>query len=237
MDIIQVKNYEEMSQVAADIVLEKLEKIKRPVLGLATGSTPEGLYALMRKAHEEDGISFRDVTTFNLDEYTGLPEENEQSYHYFMNEKLLNHIDIPKHQSYIPNGLATDLDSACNEFEQAIKDAGGIDLQLLGLGVNGHIGFNEPGTTVTSRTHIIELDDITRAVNARFFDREEEVPTKAVTMGIGTILESDHILFIVQGEKKADILRQVIHGEVTTDIPASALQLHPNVTVITDISL
>ena len=237
MEIIQVKDYAEMSEVAANIVLDKLEKIKQPVLGLATGSTPEGLYALMRKAYKEDGVSFRDVTTFNLDEYIGLPEENEQSYHYFMNEKLLHHIDIPKSQSYIPDGLAKDLNGACNDFEKAIKDVGGIDLQLLGLGVNGHIGFNEPGTPITSRTHIIELDDVTREVNARFFEREEDVPTKAVTMGVGTILEADHILFIVQGEKKADILRQVIHGEVTTDIPASALQLHPNVTVITDISL
>lgn len=237
MEIIEVKDYDEMSQVAAEIVLEKLEKIKHPVLGLATGSTPEGLYSLMRKAYEEDGVSFRDVTTFNLDEYIGLPEDNEQSYHYFMNDKLLDYIDIPKEKSHIPNGLAKDLHAACADYEKAIKDVGGIDLQLLGLGINGHIGFNEPGTPVTSRTHIIELDDITREVNARFFENEADVPTKAITMGIGTILEADHILFIVHGEKKADVLRQVIHGEVTKDIPASALQLHPNVTVITDISL
>lgn len=237
MDVIQVKDYEEMSKVAADIVLEKLDKIKKPVLGLATGSTPEGLYALMRKAHEEDGVSFRDVTTFNLDEYIGLAEEDEQSYHYFMNDKLLNHIDIPKHQTHIPDGLATDLEAACAKYEKKISEVGGIDLQLLGLGVNGHIGFNEPGTPVTSRTHIIELDDITRKVNARFFEHDSDVPTQAVTMGIGTILEADHILFVVHGEKKADILREVINGEVTKDVPASALQLHPNVTVITDISL
>src|SRR5699024_9713618 len=152
----------------------------KPVLGLATGSTPEGLYDLMRKAHEEDGVSFHDVTTFNLDEYIGLPEENEQSYHYFMNDKLLDHIDIPKNKSYIPNGLATDLHNACDCFEKAIQDAGGIDLQLLGLGVNGHIGFNEPGTPVSSRTHIIELDETTRKANARFFENERDVPTKAV---------------------------------------------------------
>lgn len=237
MEVIQVKDYDEMSEVAAELVLKKLEKIKQPVLGLATGSTPEGLYKLMIKAHVENGVSFSDVATFNLDEYIGLPEDNEQSYHYFMNEKLLNHLDIPKEKSHIPDGLARDLHAACDDFEKAIKEAGGIDLQLLGLGINGHIGFNEPGTPVTSRTHIIELDDITREVNARFFENEADVPTKAVTMGIGTILEADHILFIVHGEEKADILRQVIHGEVTTDIPASALQLHPNVTVITDIPL
>lgn len=237
MNIIKVNNYEEMSKKAAEIVLEKLTNIEKPVLGLATGSTPEGLYKLMCEANKAGDISFQDVTTFNLDEYVGLPEENEQSYHYFMDEHLLNHIDIPKKQAYIPNGLAEDLEAECARYDAAIEEAGKIDLQLLGLGVNGHVGFNEPGTPVTSRTHIVELDDITREVNARFFETEEEVPTKAITMGIATILEADHILFLVHGEKKAEILRKVIKGEVTEDIPASALQLHPNVTVITDIEL
>jgi len=237
MNIIQVNDYEEMSQEAAKVMLNTVQEKSHPVLGLATGSTPERLYELLTKAHQEDQVPFGHVQTFNLDEYIGLSKDDEQSYHYFMNEKLMGNIDIPNNQVHIPNGLVTDLEAECVAYEKKIQQAGNIDLQLLGLGMNGHIGFNEPGTSFDARTHIVQLDASTREANARFFENEADVPTQAITMGIGTILEAKQILLIVHGEKKADILRRVVSGEVTEDIPATALQRHDNVTIITDIDL
>ena len=237
MNIIQVNDYEEMSQEAAKVMLNTVQEKSHPVLGLATGSTPERLYELLTKAHQEDQVTFGHVQTFNLDEYIGLSKDDEQSYHYFMNEKLMGNIDIPNNQVHIPNGLVTDLEAECVAYEKKIQQAGNIDLQLLGLGMNGHIGFNEPGTSFDARTHIVQLDASTREANARFFENEADVPTQAITMGIGTILEAKQILLIVHGEKKADILRRVVSGEVTEDIPATALQRHDNVTIITDIDL
>lgn len=237
MKIIHVKNYEEMSQQAAKMVLDTIQQIEKPVLGLPTGSTPERLYELLVRAHQVDQVSFQHVSTFNLDEYVGLPADSNQSYHYFMNEHLFRHIDIPTNRVHIPNGLATDLEQECARYEGHLQRAGQIDLQVLGLGVNGHIGFNEPGTSFNKRTHIVELEDSTSEANARFFKSKEDVPKLAVTMGIETILEAKRILLLVQGKKKADILRKVVQGEVTENIPASILQRHEDVTILTDIEL
>lgn len=237
MNVIKVNNYEEMSQQAAKIILETVQQVPESILGLATGSTPEGLYELLKKAYAEKQVSFQHTQTFNLDEYVGLSSDDEQSYHYFMNDKLFNHLDIPAENTHIPNGLAADLEDECATYEARLSEAGDIDLQILGLGLNGHIGFNEPGTSFDMRTHVVELDASTREANARFFQDEADVPTQAISMGISTILDAKQIVLLVQGEKKADILRKVVHGEVTEEVPASILQRHDNVTIITDIEL
>lgn len=237
MKILKVSNYEELSEKAAEIFIEKLKSIKNPVIGLATGSTPEGLYEILVKKYKAGEISFADTITFNLDEYAGLSKDDPTSYQYFMDYHLFNSVDIKPENKHVPNGLAPNLEEECETYEKLIQQAGKINLQVLGLGLNGHIGFNEPGTPFDSRTHVVELEESTREANARFFKSIEEVPTKALTMGIGTIMEAEEIVFLVQGEKKADILRKVVHGEVTEQVPASILQKHPNITLITDIEL
>lgn len=237
MNILKVNNYEEMSTTAAKMIVETIQQVENPVLGLATGSTPERLYELLKAAYAEKKVSFQDVQTFNLDEYVGLSRDDEQSYHHFMNEKLFKHVDLPANKTCIPDGLAADLEDECATYEAKLSEAGKVDLQILGLGLNGHIGFNEPGTSFDERTHVVALDPSTRAANARFFADEADVPTQAISMGIATILEAKQILLLVQGEKKAEILRKVVNGEVTEDVPASILQGHDNVTIITDIEL
>lgn len=233
--LIKVKDYDEMSAKACEIFVKKMNEIENPVFGLATGSTPEGLYQKLIEEYQKGNISFKHVTTFNLDEYIGLPPEHPQSYHYFMGERLFNHIDIPRENAYLPNGVAEDLEKECERYEQLIRDAGGIDLQLLGLGNNAHIGFNEPGTPFDSRTAVNVLADSTRENNARFFDSKDDVPTTAISMGIGTIMEAREILLIVSGEHKADILAKVLHiEEVSEDFPASVLHQHDHVTIIAD---
>lgn len=237
MNIIKVQDYEAMSQKAADVFIRTINEEKQPILGLATGSTPIKLYENLIEEYKKGTISFQHVRTYNLDEYVGLSRDNENSYHYFMKENLFDHVDIPVEQTHIPDGVASDPEVACADFEASLAEGGAIDLQVLGLGLNGHIGFNEPGTPFDKRTHVVELDASTRKANARFFANIDEVPTQAITMGIATILEAKEILLLVQGEKKAEILRKVINGEVTEDVPASILQRHPNVTIITDIDL
>lgn len=237
MEVVKVDNYDEMSEKAADMVVDTLTQAKEPVLGFATGATPEKLYEILVERNIRKEISFQQVKTFNLDEYVGLGENDPNSYRYYMNEKLFHKVDIEMENTYIPNGLATSLDKECERYEQEIQKAGPIDLQLLGLGLNGHIGFNEPGSAFESKTHVTQLDKSTIEANARFFKRVEDVPTKVITMGIGTIMKAKQILLLVQGEKKADILKKVIYGEVTEDIPASILQRHPKVTLITDIRI
>src|SRR5699024_2847293 len=182
-------------------------------------------------------ISFQHATTFNLDEYVGLAGDNVNSYRYYMDNKLFNHIDIKKEHTNIPNGLADNPEVECGNYEAKLQSVGKVDVQILGLGLNGHIGFNEPGTDFESKTHVVELDASTREANARFFDSIDEVPTQAVTMGIASIMEAKKILLLVQGEKKAAILKEVINGEVTNQVPASILQNHPNVTILTDVLL
>lgn len=234
MEIIRVKDYEEMSQTASSYIIKKLKQLETPVLGLATGSTPEGLYRNLVDENKKGNISFKNVTTFNLDEYTNIEPTDPNSYHYFMNKHLLDYIDIPKNQVHLPNGSAEDLEAECQGYEDKISEAGKIDLQVLGIGVNGHIGFNEPGTPFTSRTHIVTLDESTREANSRFFNSIDEVPTHAITMGIETIMESKEILMLISGEQKAETLNRLLNGEVSEEFPASILHKHSKVTVIAD---
>lgn len=234
MEIIKVRNYEEMSERAGEIVIDTIKQLNQPVLGLATGSTPEGLYQYLIEKHKNREVSFKHVTTFNLDEYVGLEKDDINSYNYYMNEKLFKHLDIPREQTHLPDGNALDLNEEASEYEARIKNAGNIDLQILGLGLNGHIGFNEPGTPFTSRTHIVQLDESTRQANARFFISIDEVPTQAITAGIETIMESKQIIMLVSGENKAEALARLVNGEVNEDFPASILQKHDNVKIIAD---
>lgn len=237
MKIIKVNDYNELSKRAASIFVNRINRLNKPVIGLATGSTPEKMYEILVGKYRSGEISFSEIITFNLDEYVGLSKNDPTSYQYFMNDHLFNHVDIKVQNIHLPNGLAHDLEKECEEYEELIKSAGSIDLQILGLGLNGHIGFNEPGTSFTSRTHVVELEQSTIEANARFFSSIEEVPKKALTMGIDTIMDAKEIVFLVQGEKKAEILKRVVYGEVTEEVPASILQRHPNVTLITDIEL
>lgn len=234
MEIIKVKNYDEMSKKACDLIIKKLKEKDNPVLGLATGSTPEGFYDNLIEANKQGDMSFKDITTFNLDEYVGLSKENTQSYDYYMNERFFNHIDINKKNAHLPKGDEEDLQAECDRYEQLIKDADGIDVQLLGLGTNGHIAFNEPGTSFTSRTQVVDLTESTIEANSRFFENKEDVPTQAITMGIGSIIESDQLVMLVSGENKAEALKQIVKGDVSEDWPATVLQTHKNVTIIAD---
>lgn len=234
MEIIKVKDYEEMSEKAANIVIEHMKSLKRPVIGFATGSTPIGLYNCLVKKYQQKEVSFKHATTFNLDEYVGLPKENKNSYHYYMHENLFQHVDIQPENVHIPNGMAEDLEQECMTYDRLISK-NKIDIQILGLGLNGHIGFNEPGTSFKSRTHIVKLDQSTRKANARFFQSIDEVPTKAITMGIETIMESKKILLLVSGKKKADALARLLgNSDISEEFPASILRQHNDVTVIAD---
>lgn len=234
MNIIRTKDYDEMSKQACELVVEKLTVLQGPVLGLATGSTPEGMYECLIEKNKQKEVSFKNVTTFNLDEYIGLDKDDPNSYHYFMQENLFKHVDIQSENTHLPNGTADDLQAECKRYEKLMEDAGGIDLQILGLGTNGHIGFNEPGAKFDGETDIVDLAQATLDANARFFDSIEDVPTQAVTMGIGSIMEADEIILLVSGESKAEALANTINGDVTEDFPSSILQKHPNVTIIAD---
>ncbi|WP_269411807.1 glucosamine-6-phosphate deaminase [Lentibacillus daqui] len=234
MKILKVKDYQAMSEKACQLIVDQLKQLEEPVLGLATGSTPEGLYQQLIEQHVKHGISFKNTTTFNLDEYVGLAKSDPNSYHFYMRNKLFDHIDIPQDQTHVPNGEGKDLTAVCQDYEDAIKAAGHVDIQVLGIGLNGHIGFNEPGTSFSSRTHVVTLDESTRKANARFFASLEDVPTKAITMGIQSILESKQIILLVSGEKKSDAVEKLVNGEVSEDFPASALKQHDNVILIAD---
>lgn len=237
MKVVKVSDNEQLSLKAMDIIIEVLESYETPVLGLATGSTPEKTYKYLVEKYKKGEISFANTITFNLDEYVGLAPTDSFSYRYYMNEHLFHKVDMKQENVYIPDGLANNLVSECEKFERDIKIVGPIHLQVLGVGVNGHIGFNEPGTSFQSRTHVATLTESTREVNSRFFDSINEVPKEALTMGIGTIMEAERIVLLVQGEHKAEILHEIVHGEVTENVPASVLQNHPNALVITDIDV
>ncbi|MBN2472978.1 MAG: glucosamine-6-phosphate deaminase [Pirellulales bacterium] len=234
MEIIVKDTVEEMSQVAARIVARTLNAKPNAVLGLATGSTPLGLYKELVRMHREDGLDFSQVTTFNLDEYVGLKQKHPQSYHYFMDENLFKHINIPKQNIYIPSGTTDNYEAFCAWYERRICECGGIDLQVLGIGSDGHIAFNEPSSSLGSRTRIKTLAKQTIDDNARFFASPEEVPIYAITMGVGTILEADRIILLAHGKNKADAVAKAIEGPVTSVITASALQLHRDVMYIVD---
>lgn len=234
MRVVKVANYEEMSQKAADCIIRQVKEKPDSVLGLATGGTVTGTYQLLAKDHQKNGTSYRQILTVNLDEYIGISSEHEQSYHFYMKKRLFDHIQIPPENTYLPDGQAEDLEEECKRYDERIESLGGIDLQLLGIGVNGHIGFNEPGTPFDSKTHIVELSESTRKANARFFNTLEEVPKKAITMGIETIINSKKILLLASGLKKAPIIRKLFQEGITEEIPASVLKKHENVVLIAD---
>ena len=234
MKIYKTKNYEEMSKKAADIIASQVILNPDCVLGLATGSTPVGTYKNLIEWYNNGDLDFSQITSCNLDEYRGLSGEHDQSYRYFMNHNLFDHVNIRKECTYVPDGLEEDSDKAARDYDQIIADQGGIDLQLLGLGHNGHIGFNEPADEFPKGTHVVDLTESTIQANKRFFASEADVPRQAYTMGIGTIMSAKKILVVVSGEDKAEILNKVINGPITPQVPASILQLHPDVTIVAD---
>lgn len=232
--IYKLKDYKKLSEKSAQIIASQMILKENSVLGLATGSTPEGLYGELIKLYEAGIIDFSDITTFNLDEYYGLHRHNAQSYYHYMREKLLDHINIKKEGINIPNGLAKDVDKHCREYEEKIAKLGGIDFQILGIGRNGHIGFNEPSDEFKPLTHLVHLSDETIEDNARFFDSKEEVPNTAISMGIKTIMNAKKILLIASGEGKAQAIYDSLKGPITPRVPASILQLHNDLTVVVD---
>lgn len=235
MKLIKATNYSDMSRIATELILKRIKSSEKLTLGLATGSTPIETYQYMIDDYQQNKTDYQHVTTFNLDEYVGVGPTDPTSYYYFMRSQLFDHIHIPNEQTHIPNGLAIDLKDECNFYENKIKNHGGIDLQLLGLGSNGHIGFNEPGTEFDTKTHVEQLTEATRRANARFFNNLDEVPTHAITMGISTILQSNEILLVVSGEKKSRALTKLLkETKLDPSFPASALHNHPNVTIVAD---
>ena len=234
MRIIKADNYDEMSQIAAEIFISKIKQKPDAVLGLATGSTPLGLYKNLIEDHQKNGTSYQQIHTVNLDEYIGLSKDNPNSYHSYMMNNLFKYLDIPQNHIHLPHGDAVDLLQECERYETIINDLGNVELQVLGIGKNGHIGFNEPGTPFSSKTHIIELKESTRQANARFFNHLDEVPKQAITMGISTIMKSKEIILLASGEAKAEATYKLIHGDLTEQLPASILKQHPAVTVIVD---
>ena len=234
MEVIIKENYEKMSEEAAAIIRDAIHLKPNLVLGLATGSTPIGTYKELIRMHEAGELDFSKVVTFNLDEYVGLPSTHDQSYHYFMHENLFNHININPANVHVPSGVVKDFDRYCQWYEDEIAKVGGIDLQVLGIGSDGHIGFNEPSSSLASRTRIVTLTEDTIKDNARFFESEEDVPRFAITMGVGTIMEAGLCLLLANGEKKADPVEALVEGPITSQVTASALQMHPNATVIID---
>ncbi len=234
MEVIVTRDYDEMSKTAARVVAQVLNLKPNAVLGLATGSTPLGLYRELIRMHREDGLDFSQVTTFNLDEYVGLPRTHPQSYYYFMQENLFKHINVPKQNIYVPSGTTSNYAAFCQWYEQRIRECGGIDLQVLGIGTDGHIAFNEPSSSLGSRTRIKTLARQTIEDNARFFGSPDEVPVYAITMGVGTILEARKIMLLASGRQKAPAVAAAIEGPVTSMITASALQLHRDAMCIID---
>ncbi|MCK9444729.1 MAG: glucosamine-6-phosphate deaminase [Tissierellaceae bacterium] len=235
MKIIVEKDYESMSKKAGKILIDTIKANPKIVLGLATGSTPIGLYKELIRSHREDDLDFSNVTTFNLDEYIGISKDHPNSYGYFMYEELFKHINIPMNNTHIPHGEAEDLEEYCKYYDDLIQSHGGIDIQVLGIGENGHIAFNEPSEYLSIGTSIVELTDNTIKANSRFFGSEGEVPKSAISMGIGGILKARKIILLASGETKAPIIGKLLRTKgISTMIPASFLLLHPNVTVIVD---
>ncbi len=232
MRILETESYEKMSALAAGIIGAQILLKPDCVLGLATGSSPIGTYQELVKSCEKGILDFSKVRTVNLDEYCGLTPENPQSYRYFMNTHLFDHVNIHKEHTYLPDGSAPDIEKEAERYEKLVDSLGGADLQLLGIGHNGHIGFNEPTDSFPRYVHQVDLTESTIQANSRLFDRVEDVPTKAITMGIGTIMKASRILLIAGADKK-EIIQKAMYGEITPHVPASVLQLHRDVTVIT----
>lgn len=234
MLVIVSDSYDAMSGEAARLVADRLRKKPNMVLGLATGSTPLGLYRELVRLHREEGLDFSKVTTFNLDEYVGVPPTHVHSFHSYMREHLFQWLNIGERNIYIPLGMTKDIDRFCSWYEQRIRECGGIDLQVLGIGANGHIAFNEPGSSLGSRTRIKTLTGTTRMDNARFFSSGDEVPRYAITMGVGTIMEARELLLVASGAMKAAPLRAAVEGPITALCPASIIQMHQKAFVFTD---
>lgn len=229
---VEAKNYDDMSALGAQYFIDLLKEKPNAVLGLATGGTPEGLYAKLVESYKNGDISFAEVTSFNLDEYIGISPDNKASYHYYMDEQLFHHVDMKRESINVPKGDVEDMDASTAAYEALIDGAGGMDIQLLGIGVNGHIGFNEPGSSFESKTQIVELTESTREANKVYFDCYEDVPTHAITMGIDTILRSKKVVLLISGATKQEAYDRLRSAELTEDFPASALHKHADVTVI-----
>lgn len=234
MKIYKVKDYEEMSRKAAAVIASQIIAKPDSVLGLATGSTPIGTYKNLVAAYNAGDLDFSQIKSANLDEYRGITKDNDQSYYYFMNHNLFQHVNIDPANTNIPDGTNSDADAECARYEKVIESLGGVDLQLLGLGHDGHIGFNEPCDHFDKTTHCVDLTEMTIEANKRFFASIDDVPRQAYTMGCGTIMRAKKILILVSGADKADILYQVVNGPVTPQVPASILQFHPDVILIAD---
>lgn len=234
MKIVKAKDYKDMSRKAANIISAQVIMKPNCVLGLATGSTPIGTYDQLVEWYNQGDLDFGQVTTVNLDEYKGLTKENDQSYYYFMNDKLFSRVNVNKERTFLPDGTEPDSEKACRDYNEIIASVGGIDLQLLGLGHNGHIGFNEPGDTFEAETHCVDLTESTIKANQRFFASIDEVPKQAYTMGIKTIMQANKVLVVVSGEDKAKIVKEAFFGPITPKVQASILQLHKDVIVVAD---
>lgn len=234
MRIYKAKDYVDMSRKAANIVSAQVIMKPNCVLGLATGSTPIGLYKQLVEWYNKGDLDFSEVMTVNLDEYKGLSRDNDQSYYYFMHQNLFDHVNIPAENTYLPNGMEPDSQKECQEYTDLIQSLGGVDLQLLGIGHNGHIGFNEPGEAFDKQVHCVNLTQSTIEANKRFFASADDVPKQAYTMGIKTIMQAKKILIVASGEDKAEIVRDAFFGPITPKVPASVLQLHNDVTLVAD---
>lgn len=234
MKLIITKDYDQMSKMAADRIIQQLAKKPDSVLGLATGSSPIGMYGYLVDAYNKKDVDFSKAVTFNLDEYYGLAPDHPQSYRYFMDTNLFSHVNINKRNIHVPDGLCEDVEKFCEEYERAIEKAGGIDLQILGIGQNGHIGFNEPNSSLDVMTHLAVLTENTIDANSRFFDSIDQVPKKAITMGLGTIMNAKEIVMLASGKNKAKAIANLAKPTVNTEVPASMLHLHRNALVISD---
>lgn len=232
--VLVCDDYETISKRAAGILAGIVNNKPNAILGLATGSSPVGTYQELVKLYQAGLLDFSQVKTYNLDEYYPLEPENDQSYHYFMNDNLFQHVNVDPANVHVPDGNAPDMNAACEEYEAMLNEIGGVDIQLLGIGGNGHIGFNEPADTFVGPTHVVELTESTIQANSRFFEKIEDVPTKAISMGIGSIMHAKKILLVANGEGKAKAIAATLEGPITPEVPASVLQLHPDVTIIID---
>lgn len=234
MRIYRTKDSADMSREAANIISAQIIMKPDCVLGLATGSTPIGLYKQLIEWYQKGDLDFSEVRTVNLDEYKGISRENDQSYYYFMHQNLFDHVNIPEGNTHLPDGMALDPEKECDRYNNLIQSMGGVDLQLLGIGHNGHIGFNEPGDSFDKQVHCVNLTESTIEANKRFFASADEVPRQAYTMGIGNILQAKKILVVANGEGKAEIVKKAFFGPVTPQVPASILQLHQDVVLVAD---
>ncbi|MDO4754110.1 MAG: glucosamine-6-phosphate deaminase [Bacillota bacterium] len=234
MEIKVYKDYQAMSEAAAEMIKNEMKQDNHIVLGLATGSTPIGLYQKLAESCAAGEISFQHASSYNLDEYVGIPMDHPESYHTFMNENFFKHVDFPKGATHVPwtDGVNPEVD--CRAYDEAVQKAGGIDIQVLGIGGNGHIAFNEPDESFTEETHIAYLDERTIQDNSRFFDSMEQVPKSAITVGMGVIMKARRVIILANGANKADAVYKMVHGQIKPQVPASILRLHPNVTLLLD---